>query len=95
MMEWEPLAFEHDASGAVSGVRLRHSLLGSNCILPIDFGIEAMRLVVDPVWEPLLETERTSPNLYFAGAILNGGTSVGHCIHEGRTIAESILSNLT
>ncbi len=95
MMEWEPLAFEHDASGAVSGVRLRHSLLGSNCTLPIDFGIEAMGLVVDPVWEPLLETERTSPNLYFAGAILNGGTSVGHCIHEGRTIAESILSNLT
>ena len=92
MMNWQPLGYETDSKGRVSGVRLRHSELHVNTILPVALVIEAMELqVADCVRAALAgDTRRT----YTAGALVNGGASVGYCVAEGLAIAETIHKDI-
>jgi len=100
MMEWQPIRFEHDAGSLLRGLRIRHASLGSECLLPVGMGIEAMGLLPDTCWGPLLEEigpepgETRIPGIFVAGAILNGGTSVTSCIAEGRAAAGKIHAAL-
>ena len=68
---------------------------------PRDLVIEAMALRPDSCWGPLVQdldpqgvSSSHLPGVYFAGAILNGGTSVAHCLRNGRDAAELIASTL-
>ena len=55
----------------------------------IDMVIEAMALQRDPRWN----VPATS-GIHFAGAILNGGTSVASCLAEGRSAASRLHADL-
>jgi len=107
MMNWQPLGYEADPSGQLSGVHLRHSDLHVETILPVDLVIEAMALeVADPVRPALaVATERDSPSpfvpafagslVYTAGAVVNGGASVSQCAAEGLAAAVVIHRDLS
>lgn len=82
MMEWQPLGYE------AGGVRIRHTQFGVESVLAAGLIIEAMGLeAADPV--------RAIESVYAAGAIVNGGASVGQCVAEGVAIAETIHRDLT
>ena len=92
MMNWKPLGYETDPEGRVNGVRLRHSELHMNTILPVALVIEAMELQVADAVRAALSDE--NGRIYTAGALVNGGASVGHCVAEGLAIAETIHEDL-
>ena len=93
MMEWEPLRYERGAGGELHGLHLRHTALGTSALLEIDLAIEAMGLEPDPRWD-FQTSQPESQGIYFAGGILNGGTSVASCLAEGRAAAAKIHANL-
>ena len=72
--------------------------LQTEAALPVDLVIEAMELQVsDHVKAALAEVPASPPagvesptRLYQAGALVNGGASVGRCVAEGLAVAESI-----
>jgi len=98
MMHWQPLGYETGLDGRVCAVRVRHLELQTEAALPVDLVIEAMELQVsDHVKAALAEVPASPPagvesptRLYQAGALVNGGASVGRCVAEGLAVAESI-----
>ncbi len=103
MMNWQPLGYETGPDGRVCAVRVRHSELQTEAALPVDLVIEAMELQVSDHVETAL-AEVAAPRsagvepltrLYQAGALVNGGASVGRCVAEGLAIAESIHRDIT
>lgn len=81
MMNWQPLGYE---SG---GVRIRHTQLGVESVLAAGLIIEAMGLeVADSIH---------ISGVYAAGAMVNGGASVGQCVAEGIAVAEEIHRDLS
>jgi hypothetical protein len=93
LMEWEPLHYEHSASGELCGLHLRHTKFGVSAFLEIDLSIEAMALQRDPRWDSLADNS-SAFGIYFAGAILNGGTSVASCLAEGRSASSRLHADL-
>jgi NADPH-dependent glutamate synthase beta subunit-like oxidoreductase/2,4-dienoyl-CoA reductase-like NADH-dependent reductase (Old Yellow Enzyme family) len=89
LMEWEPLHYERRADGELLGLHLRHTKFQTSVLLEIDMVIEAMALQRDPRWD----VPATS-GIHFAGAILNGGTSVASCLAEGRAAASRFHADL-
>ena len=99
MWEWEPLGYSHGTN--TTTLSLRHTPTDATAQLVLDLVIEAMALRPDPCWAPLIQdlnpqgvSSSHLPGVYFAGAILNGGTSVAHCLRNGRDAAELIASTL-
>jgi len=91
MMEWEPLRYERGPGGDLCGLHLRHATLGTSALLEIDMAIEALGLEPDPRWDFI---QNEASEIYFAGGILNGGTSVASCLAEGRAAAAKIHADL-
>ncbi len=91
MMEWEPLRYERGPGGDLHGLHLRHATLGTSALLEIDMAIEALGLEPDPRWDFI---QNEASEIYFAGGILNGGTSVASCLAEGRAAAAEIHAGL-
>lgn len=87
MMSWELLGYETDDAGEVRGVRLRHAQLNVESVLHAGLVIEAMGLQAD---ESLCEMDR----VYKAGALVNGGASIGQCVADGVAIADRIHLDL-
>jgi NADPH-dependent glutamate synthase beta subunit-like oxidoreductase len=104
MMQWQPLGYDTGPDARVSAVRLRHSELHTEATLPVDLVIEAMALQPSAqVQSAIAAYEAAStagskstrrPRIYPAGALVNGGTSVGHCVAEGLAAAEAIHRDL-
>jgi glutamate synthase (NADPH/NADH) small chain len=93
MMNWQPLTYERDQDGHVCGIRLRHSELHTETLLPVALVIEAMELqVADGVRAALAGK---SKGVYTAGALVNGGASVGQCVTEGLAVADEIHRDLS
>ena len=84
MMLCEPLGYELDDEGQLRGVRIRHAELAIESVLTVDLVIEAMGL----------EAPETDPDVYSAGALINGGASVAQCVAEGLAVAERIHLDL-
>jgi NADPH-dependent glutamate synthase beta subunit-like oxidoreductase/2,4-dienoyl-CoA reductase-like NADH-dependent reductase (Old Yellow Enzyme family) len=102
MMSWQATGYELDASGHVCGVRIRHTELEQECVLAVELVVEAMGLhVADALRSELTGLilsagPRTNvERLYAAGALLNGGASVAHCVAEGLAAAVAIHDDLT
>jgi NADPH-dependent glutamate synthase beta subunit-like oxidoreductase/2,4-dienoyl-CoA reductase-like NADH-dependent reductase (Old Yellow Enzyme family) len=93
MVEWKPLRYERGPQGGLLGLHLRHTGLGTPALLEIDLVVEAMALEPDPRWDSLAKGPG-SRGIYFAGAILNGGTSVASCLAEGGAAAAKIHAAL-
>ena len=74
-------------------MRLRHSELHTEITLPVALVIEAMELQVAEGVRIALSGE--VGHTYTAGAIVNGGASVGHCVAEGMAIAETIHMDIS
>jgi NADPH-dependent glutamate synthase beta subunit-like oxidoreductase/2,4-dienoyl-CoA reductase-like NADH-dependent reductase (Old Yellow Enzyme family) len=93
MMNWQSLGYDVDAEGNVRGVRLRHTELRVETVLPVSLVIEAMELqVADGV---RLALASGKARVYTAGALVNGGASVGHCVAEGLAAAAAIHRDLS
>jgi NADPH-dependent glutamate synthase beta subunit-like oxidoreductase/2,4-dienoyl-CoA reductase-like NADH-dependent reductase (Old Yellow Enzyme family) len=92
MMNWKPLGYECDVEGNLSGLHLRHSKLGIEFTQPVDLVIEAMGLELPENIKTQLAQGRGL--FHAAGAMLNGGASVGQCIAEGNAIAALIHREL-
>ena len=93
MMNWQPLGYATDQAGSVSGVRLRHSELNVETTLPVGMVIEAMGLKANDAIRAALAGE--AGRIYTAGALVNGGTSVGRCVAEGLAIAHAIHKDIS
>ena len=89
----QPLGYETDPRGQVSGLRVEHILppsaeqttTGSRGVLPVALVIEAMRLDV-----ARNRPSTTADNVFEAGGMLNGGATVTRCIAEGMQAAKAI-----
>jgi len=93
MMSWEPLGYETDQEDHVRGVRLRHADLRLETVVPVELVIEAMELQVADDLRPALALPVRG--VYIAGALVNGGASVGRCVAEGLAIAEAMHRDLS
>jgi NADPH-dependent glutamate synthase beta subunit-like oxidoreductase/2,4-dienoyl-CoA reductase-like NADH-dependent reductase (Old Yellow Enzyme family) len=92
LMLWQPLGYVMADSGRVHGVRMRHSEFAIETVLAVDLVIEAMGLELAQILPPV--TTAHSASLYTAGAMVNGGASVGQCVAEGISVAEAIHREL-
>ena len=93
MMNWQPLGYETDRQGHVGGVKLRHSELATETVLPVGLVIEAMELhAADSIRAALA---RETGRVYTAGALVNGGASVSHCVAEGLAAAATIHQDIS
>ena len=93
MMNWRPLRYELDHEGRLSGVRLRQSELNVESVLRVGLVIEAMELQpADNIRAAL--TDETE-HVYTAGALVNGGASVSHCVAAGLAIADRIHKDIS
>lgn len=92
MMSWQPLGYECDAQGRVTGLRLRHSKLGVQVTQPVDLVVEAMGLELSE--NVRAELAESTGLFHVAGGMVNGGASIGHCIAEGNAAAETIHEKL-
>ena len=93
MMNWQPLGYETDHEGRVRGVRLRHAELHSETVLSVGLVIEAMELQVEDSVRSALAGENA--RVYSAGALVNRGASVSHCVAEGLAIADTIHRDIS
>jgi NADPH-dependent glutamate synthase beta subunit-like oxidoreductase len=92
MMNWQPLRYNADSAGKLHSVQLRHTEFETEVALPVNLVVEAMGLEADP---GLLSGACVdSPRLYTAGALVNGGASVGLCVAEGLAVADLIHESL-
>jgi NADPH-dependent glutamate synthase beta subunit-like oxidoreductase len=104
MMQWQPLGYITGSDGRASAVRLRQTELNTEATLPVDLVIEAMTLQPSAQVQAAIAAyeavpaggagKNSRPRLYTAGALVNGGTSVGHCVAEGLAAAETIHRDL-
>lgn len=92
LMHWQPLGYETDEVGKVRGVQLRSAEFGLEMVLAVDFVVEAMGLELAPNIMPAIDLN--TARLYTAGAMVNGGASVGQCVAEGLSMAEVIHGDL-
>ena len=92
MMNWQPLGYETDQEGRLSGVRLRHAELHLETVLPVGLVIEAIELQVEDGVRAALAAD--NGRVYTAGALINGGASVNRCVAEGLAAAAVIHQNL-
>jgi NADPH-dependent glutamate synthase beta subunit-like oxidoreductase len=93
MMNWKPLGYEYDKNERLTGLILRHAELGAELVQPVDLVVEAMELELPA---NLRSELKSHPNrVHAAGALMNGGASVGRCIAEGRAKAEVIHLELS
>ncbi len=89
----QPLEYETDAHGRLTGLRVEHVLppsaeqttTGGVGILPVSLAVETMKLEVADD-----RPDNSAGNLFEAGGMLNGGATVAQCIAEGMQAAESI-----
>ena len=88
MMNWQPLGYEIDPHGNVSAIRLCHAELKLETVLPVGLVIEAMGLEVADSIRPSLASK--GGRIYTAGALVNGGATVSHCVAEGLATADTI-----
>ena len=105
----QPLGFEIDKTGSLSGLRVRRKTGKTDIIsvLPVNCVIEAMGLEVSNTLKRELEllsfTEEglvvtrgqcshatVLDRVFAAGALTNGGASIGECITEGMEAADEI-----
>ena len=93
MMNWQPLGYLTDHADSVSGVQLRHSELKVKTTLPVGMVIEAMGLEANDAIRAAIAGEAV--RIYTAGALVNGGASVGRCVSEGLAIAETIHEDIS
>lgn len=93
MMHWQPLGYEIDAEGQVCGVRIRQTELALETVLPVGLVVEAMELQVAEEVRAALAGE--DGRVYTAGALVNGGASVSHCVAEGLAAADAIHRDLS
>ncbi len=93
MMHWQPLGYETNEAGVLRGLRLRHHLLHTESVLPVDLVIEAMGLQVPDSIRAALATP--SDRLFTAGALVNGGASVSQCVADGLRVAAEIHHHLS
>ena len=93
MMNWQPSGYDINSGGRVSGVRMKHSEFGLEIALPVDLVVEAMGLERAENIVPNGSCDAT--RFYTAGAMVNGGASVGQCVAEGHMAAETIHKNLS
>lgn len=93
MMNWNPLGYELDHNGRLRGVRLHHSELNAESLLQVALVIEAMELQAADSICAALEDE--AGRVYTAGALVNGGASVSHCVAEGLAIAKAIHKDIS
>ena len=92
LMGWQPVGYTTDRSGNLKGVQMHHAKLGLETVLPVDMAVEAMGLTqADGLFDA---NNATNTPLYTAGAMVNGGASVGQCIADGLSIAETIHRDL-
>lgn len=104
MMNWQPTGFEVDQTSHVCAVRIRHTELHQESMLPVGLVIEAMELQVTDSLRGALAGVllpaagngcRTNlDRVYAAGALVNGGASVGQCVAEGLAAAAAIHCDL-
>ncbi len=102
MMNWQPLGYETEPDGHVSAVRLRHSELHTEATLSAGLVIEAMALqssghvqAAVAAADDRRSSIPASTRIYTAGALVNGGASVGHCIAEGLAAAAAIHRDIS
>jgi NADPH-dependent glutamate synthase beta subunit-like oxidoreductase/2,4-dienoyl-CoA reductase-like NADH-dependent reductase (Old Yellow Enzyme family) len=93
MMNWQPLGYETDPEGQVRGVRLRHAELQTEIVLSVGLVIEAMELHAADCVRAALSGD--TARVYTAGALVNGGASVGHCVAEGLAVADTIHRDIS
>lgn len=88
---WDPLEYVVDDFNRIQAVRIRHTRLGIETHLPADLVVEAMGL--EPTGD--FRDDEQTKRIHVAGARINGGTSIGHCIAEGLAMADRIHLQLT
>jgi len=93
MMNWQPLGYVIDQEGRLKGVRLRHSELHLDTVLPVGLAIEAIELQVEDGVRAALAAD--NGRVYTAGALVNGGASVNRCVAEGLAAAAAIHQDIS
>ena len=93
MMNWQPLGYETDHEGRVRDVRLRHAELHTETVLRVGLVIEAMELQASD--SVRAEISGDAARIYTAGALVNGGASVSHCVAEGLAAADAIHRDIS
>lgn len=93
MMNWQPLGYETDHEGQARGVRLRHAELHTETVLSVGLVIEAMELQASDSVRAALSGD--AARIYTAGALVNGGASVSHCVAEGLAAADAIHRDIS
>ena len=78
---------------AMMSVQLRHSELQTGAVLPVSLVIEALELQAADYVRAALAAE--GGRIYTAGALVNGGASVSHCVAEGIAIADTIHHDIS
>ncbi len=81
----QPLGYETDARGGLTGLRVTHVTTDSEGTIPVSLVIEAMELQVA---DDLPDT--SAGNVFTAGGMLNGGATVAQCIAEGLEAATAV-----
>lgn len=81
----QPLGYETDADGQLTGLRVKHATTSSEGVLPVGLIIEALELQLA---DGLSDT--SADNIFEAGGMRNGGATVAQCIAEGIQAAEEI-----
>ena len=95
MMHWQPLGYETNQEGHVCAVKLRHSELHTEAKLPVDLVIEAMGLQAPDDLLTAAASATSVSRIYTAGALVNGGASVGQCVAEGGAVAAAIHRDIS
>ncbi len=88
MMNWQPVGYESDQEGELRGVRIRHAELHTETVLHVGLVIESMELQVEAGVRAALSGH--GDRIYTAGALVNGGASVSHCVAEGLAAGDAI-----
>jgi NADPH-dependent glutamate synthase beta subunit-like oxidoreductase/2,4-dienoyl-CoA reductase-like NADH-dependent reductase (Old Yellow Enzyme family) len=93
MMNWQPLGYELDQIGRMRGVRLRHAEFRTETVLAVGLVIEAMALEASDCVRAALSGD--TARVYTAGALVNGGASIGQCVAEGLSVADTIHRDIS
>lgn len=81
----QPLGYDTDDSGRLTGLRIKHVTTHSEGTMPISLVIEAMELQVAGDYP-----DTSASNIFTAGGMLNGGATVAQCMAEGTQAAETL-----
>ena len=89
----QPLGYETDTQGRLTGLRVEHILppsaeqttTGATGVIPVSLAIETIELCVADG-----RPDTIADNVFEAGGMLNGGATVAQCIAEGMQAADTI-----